>query len=93
MTGKGYCIENDNTNSGLKKNDSTYFNAFLFGLYVQPKFLLVVLIDTVLWSLLKFLQGAIKDNGANIVFTVKGFSTLSYYYYNGKGCDDTTRST
>ena len=27
MTGKGYCIENDNTNSGLKKNDSTYFNA------------------------------------------------------------------
>ena len=37
-----------------------------------------------LWSLLKFLQGVIKDDGVNIVFMFNRFPTLSDYWYNGK---------
>ena len=60
MSGKGYYIEHDGVESAVKRFDSMYFDAFLFGLYAQPNFLSVDLIDTVLWSLFKFLQGVIK---------------------------------
>ena len=44
-----------------------------------------------LWSLLKFVQGIIKDYGANIAFTFNGFPTPSDYWYNGLSYDDAAR--
>ena len=88
MTGETYFVGKDLTQSEIVKFDATRFNAFLDGLYAQPKFLSVGLIDVVLMSLLKFLQGIIKDDGSNIIFTFNGFPTVEDYWYNGRSYDD-----
>ena len=88
MMGETYYVGKDLTQSEIIKFDATRFNAFLDGLYTQPKFLSVGLIDVVLMSLLKFLQGIIKDDGNNILFTFNGFSTVEDYFYNGRSYDD-----
>ena len=90
MTGEAFYVRHDGVQSEIQQFNSTSFNAFLCGLYVQPRFLSVGLIDTVLWSLMKFLQSVIKDYGSNIAFTFNGFPTLKDYYYSGKSYDDLT---
>ena len=90
MSGETYYVASDLTQSQLLKFDATRLNAFLDGLYAQPKFLSIGLIDTVLMSLFKFLQGLIKDDGTNLSLTFNGFPTLGDYYYNGRSYDDST---
>ena len=88
MTCETYYFAKDLTQSDIIKFDATRFNAFLDGLYAQPIFLSVGLIDVVLMSLLKFLQGIIKDDGSNILFTFNGFPIVEEYWYNGRSYDD-----
>ena len=80
MTGTAYYVAKDLTQSEIINFDATRFNAFLDGLYAQPKFLSVGLIDVVLMSLLNFLQGIIKDDGSNILFTFNGFPAVEDYF-------------
>ena len=90
MTGEGYYVQKDGTESEPVSFDETHFNAFLNGIYAQPKFLSVGLIDNILWSLFKFLQGFVQDDGTNIFFTFNGFQNLTDYWYNGKAWNDPT---
>ena len=89
-TEDGYYVQKDGTESEPVSFDATNFNAFLNGVYAQPKFLSIGLIDNILWSLFKFLQGFVQDDGKNIFFTFNGFQTLTDYWHKGKAWNDAT---
>ena len=71
--GETYYVGKGLSQSEIIKFDATHFNGFLDGLYAQPQFLLVGLIDVVLMSLLKFLQGIIKTTVVIFFLRSMGF--------------------
>jgi len=90
LEGTGNYVKTDGTVSEVVTFGPENFNAYLNGIYAQPRYLSIGLIDNVLWSLFKFLQAIIQDDGTNLFFMFNGFASFSDYFYNGKAWDDTT---